>query len=215
MKLISSFGPNPRMVRMFLAEKGVELPVEELDLLGAENRGEAYLSKNPGGQMPALELDDGTVIAETVAICEYLEEKHPSPSFFGSTAEERAETRMWMRRIEMQITEHMYNGFRFSEGLDLFRDRMVCIPEAADGLKAKAKERHEWLDALLEGKEYITGKFSAVDMVLYCCMDFCKDVGQPVNRDLKNLSAWYDRVGSRPSAAASLHPGSAEVKMAG
>ncbi len=215
MKLLNSFGPNPRMVRMFAIEKGIELPYQEHDLLGAENRGEEYLSKNPGGQMPALELDNGTVIAETVAICEYLEEKHPTPVLIGSTPEERADNRMWMRRVEMQITEHMYNGFRFAEGIDLFRDRMVCIPEAADGLKAKSKERHLWLDGLLENKEYITGKFSAVDMVLYCCMDFCKDVGQPINRELKNLSAWYDRVGARPSAAASLHPGSAEVKMAG
>ncbi|MGR8948386.1 MAG: glutathione S-transferase family protein [Gammaproteobacteria bacterium] len=215
MKLLNSFGPNPRMVRMFMLEKGIEMPMDEFDLLGAENRGDAYLARNPGGQMPALELDDGTVIAETIAICEYLEEKHPEPVLFGATAEERAQTRMWLRRIEMQITEHMYNGFRFAEGLDLFRDRMVCIPEAADGLKAKAAERHEWLDGLLEGKEYITGKFSAVDMVLYCCMDFCKDVGQPINRELKNLSAWYDRVASRPSAAGSLHPGSAEAKMAG
>ena len=215
MKLLSSFGPNPRMVRMFMAEKGIDIPTEELDLLAAENRGDAYVAKNPGGQMPALELDDGTVIAETIAICEYLEEQHPNPPLFGTTAEERAVTRMWMRRIELQITEHMYNGFRFAEGIDLFRDRMVCIPEAADGLKAKAKERREWLDALLEGKEYITGTFSAVDIVLYCCMDFCKDVGQPVERELKNLSAWYDRIGARASAAASLHPASAEVKMAG
>ena len=215
MKLLNSFGPNPRMVRMFAIEKGIDLPQQEHDLLGAENRGDAYLAKNPGGQMPALELDDGTVIAETIAICEYLEEKHPSPVLVGGSAEERAENRMWMRRVEQNITENMYNGFRYAEGIDLFRDRMVCIPEAADGLKAKANERQAWLDGLLEGKEYITGKFSAVDMVLFCCMDFCKDVGQPINRDLKNLSAWYDRVGARPSAAASLHPGSAEVKMAG
>jgi glutathione S-transferase len=215
MKLLNSFGPNPRMVRMFAIEKGIDLPFEDVDLLGAENRGDAYMAKNPGGQMPALELDNGAVIAETTAICEYLEEKHPTPSMFGVTAEERADTRMWMRRIEMQITEHMYNGFRYAEGIDLFRDRMVCIPEAADGLKAKSQERHVWLDGLLEGKEYITGKFSAVDMVLFCCMDFCKDVGQPINRDLKNLSAWYDRMGKRPSAAASTHPDSAGVKMAG
>lgn len=215
MKLLNSFGPNPRMVRMFAIEKGIDLPQQEHDLLAAENRGDAYMAKNPGGQMPALELDDGTVIAETIAICEFLEENQPNPVMIGATAQERAENRMWMRRIEMQITENMYNGFRFAEGIDLFRDRMVCLPEAADGLKAKAKERHLWLDGLLENKEYITGKFSAVDIVLYCCMDFCKDVGQPINRELKNLSAWYDRIGARPSAAASLHPGSAEVKMAG
>ncbi|HIF09644.1 MAG TPA: glutathione S-transferase, partial [Sneathiellales bacterium] len=99
---------------MFLTEKGISLPSEELDLMGGENRRPPYTDKNPGGQMPALELEDGTVIAETVAIFEYLEEKNPSPALVGSNAEERAETRMWQRRIELGITENLYNGFRYS-----------------------------------------------------------------------------------------------------
>ena len=122
MKLLSSFGPNPRMVRMFCIEKGIDIETVEHDLLGGENRAAAYTAKNPGGQMPALELDDGSVIGETVAVCEYLEEKNPSNPLIGSSAEERAETRMWVRRVELNITENMYNGFRYAEGIDIFRE---------------------------------------------------------------------------------------------
>ncbi len=216
MKLLNSFGPNPRLVRMFAAEKGMQLASEDHDLLGGANRAAPYLKKNPGGQMPALELDDGTVIAETVTICEYLEEQQPMPALIGTTAVERANTRMWVRRVELNITEHMYNGFRFAEGLDLFRNRVYCIPEAADGLKAKAKAGREWLDGLIAGRQFIAGdKLTLADIVLYCCMDFAKDVGLPVESEFKNLHAWYQRMGARPSAKSSLHPGAAEVKMAG
>lgn len=216
MKLLNSFGPNPRMVRMFTLEKGLDLDSEDLDILGGENRAEPYLKKNPGGQMPALELDDGTIIAETTTICEYLEELNPTPVLIGSNAAERANTRMWVRRVELNVTEHMYNGFRYAEGLDLFRDRMVCIPEAADGLKKKARAGRELLDGLMAGREYIAGDaFSLADGILYCCMDFARGVGQPIDDDLGNLSAWFERVHARDSATSSLHPAAAEVKMAG
>jgi len=216
MKLLNSFGPNPRLVRMFALEKGITLDTQEFDLFGGENRAEPYLSKNSAGQMPALELDDGTVIAETGAICEYLEEIQPLPALVGSTAVERAHNRMWARRVELNITEYMYNGFRFAEGIDIFRDRVLCVPEAADGLKAKGRAGREWLDGLIAGRDYIAGdKLSLADIVLYCCMDFCKDVGQPVDTDLANLHAWYTRMGARPSASASLHAAAPQVKMAG
>src|SRR5258706_11871980 len=145
MQLYDSFGPNPRAMRMYLGEKGIKIPIKEIDLLKAENRKPPYTDKNPGGQMPALELDNGSTLAETVAICEYLEEKHPTPALIGATAEERAEERMWQRRIELNITENMYNGFRYAEGLQLFKDRMHCLPEAATGLKAIVQEKLEWL----------------------------------------------------------------------
>ena len=115
MKLYDSLGPNPRVVRMFMREKGIELPSEQVDILGGANRRPPYTDRNPSGQMPSLELDDGSVLAETAAICEYLEEKHPEPPLVGRTPEERAETRMWTRRVEFNITEHLYNGFRFGE----------------------------------------------------------------------------------------------------
>jgi glutathione S-transferase len=206
MRLYNSLGPNPRCVRMFMAEKGITLPTIELDILGGENRKGPYTEKNPGGQMPALELDDGSTLAETVAICEYLEEKNPAPALIGATAEERAETRMWQRRIELSITENLYNGFRYAEGLQLFKDRMHCLPEAAPGLKAIVQEKLEWLDKLMEGKQFIVGnRLTLPDIILYCALDFGKGVGQPINPALKNLTAWYDRMNARPSATASIH----------
>jgi glutathione S-transferase len=201
---------------MFLAEKGISIPSEELDLMGGENRKPPYTDKNPGGQMPALELDNGQTIGETVAIFEYLEEKKPTPPLVGATAEERAETRMWQRRIELGITENMYNGFRYAEGIDLFRDRLRCLPEAADGLKAKAQDGLKWLDALMEGKDYVAGdRFTTVDIILFCCTDFAAGVGQTIDPSLKNLTAWKARIEARPSAASSLHPGVAQIGMQG
>ena len=216
MKIIDSFGPNPRVVRMFMAEKGITLPSEEVDLLAGDNRKEGYLKRNPGGQMPALELDNGTFIAETAVICEYLEEKHPSPSLVGKTAEERAHARTWQRRVELNITENMYNGFRFSEGFELFKNRVHCIPAAAADLKATAQEKLEWLDGLMGSQPFICGNdLRFVDITLYCCMDFAKGVGQPINPNLKNINAWFKRMDARPSATASLHANWEQVKMRG
>lgn len=216
MKLLDSFGPNPRAVRMFLSEKGIEILSEELDLLAGENRQTPYTDKNPGGQMPALELDNGQIIGETVAIFEYLEEKNPSPALVGGTPEERAETRMWQRRIELGITENIYNGFRYAEGLELFKDRLRCLPEAADGLKAKAQDGLKWLDALMEGKDYVVGdRFTVVDIILFCCTDFSAGVGQTIDPALKNLTAWKARVEARSSASASLHPNVEQIGMRG
>lgn len=216
MKLLNAFGPNPRLVRMFMAEKGLTMPLEDVDLLGGANRQAPYLKKNPAGQLPALELDDGTVISETVTICEFLEEKQPTPVLIGATATERANTRMWVRRVELNITEHMLNGFRFAEGIDIFRNRMVCLPEAASGIKTKARAGREWLNGLIADCDYIAGnKFSLADIVLFCCVDFCKAVGQPLEAELKHLSAWHARINARPSSSASLHPAASKRKMAG
>jgi len=216
MRMYDSFGPNPRALRMVLLEKRLELPRVDVDLLAGENRQGPYTTKNPGGQVPALELDDGRVLGETVAIFEYLEEKHPTPPLVGTTPEERAETRQWQRRVELKITEHLYNGFRFAEGLALFTPRMRCLPEAADGLKAIARDGLAWLDPLLAGEQWICGdRFTIADVILYCALDFGRTVGQPLDPALRNVSAWFARVGARPSAAASRHPASAQVGMAG
>jgi glutathione S-transferase len=191
---------------MFMAEKGMTLPTIELDILGAENRKPPYTDKNPGGQMPALELDNGSILGETVAICEYLEDKHPTPALVGTTPEEKAETRMWQRRVELNITENLYNGFRFAEGLRMFQDRMHCLPEAAAGLKAITQERLEWLDKLMEGKTFIAGsRLTLPDIILYVALDFGAGVGQKIDPQLKNVTAWFKRMNERPSATASLH----------
>ena len=216
MQIYGSFGPNPRALRMFLAEKGITIPTKELDILGAENRRPPYTEKNPGGQLPALELDDGTVIGETVAIFEYLEEQNPKPSLIGTNAKERAEARMWQRRIEQRITENLYNGFRFAEGLELFRPRLRVLPEAADGLKATVQDNLAWLDPLMAGKPWIVGpRFTMADIILYAALDFGRGVGQSMAGQLANVSAWFERVGARPSAAGSLHPMSAALGSAG
>jgi glutathione S-transferase len=216
MKLYDAFGPNPRAMRMFLAEKGITIPSTNVDMMTAENRKPPYTDRNPGGQVPALELDNGKCIGETVAIFEYLEEKHPTPALIGSTAEERAEARQWQRRVELQITEHLYNGFRYSEGLQMFKDRMRVLPEASAGLKAIVQDKLKWLDQLLEGKQYIAGdRFTVADIILYCALDFGAGVKQPIDPSLKNVNAWFKRVDSRPSAKSSRHPDSAKTGMRG
>jgi len=216
MRVYDSLGPNPRALRMFLLEKGVTLETHPVDLLGAENRRPPYTERNPGGQVPALELDDGRVIGETVAIFEYLEERHPTPPLIGATPEERAETRMWQRRIELNITEAIYNGFRYAEGLALFEGRMRVLPEAADGLKTLAREKLAWLDGLMPGRSYIVGdRFTIADIILYCAVDFGGTVGQPLDPSLGNLSGWLARVAARPSAEGSLHPLAPAMGMRG
>ena len=216
MKVLNSFGPNPRMLRMFLLEKNITIDFIEHDLMAAENRKEAYLRKNPGGQLPALELDNGEVISETVVICDYLEELYPNPALIGTTVEERAETRMWNRRIEQKITENIYAGFRFAEGLQLFENRMRCMPEAADGLKANGQDGLAWLDKQMQDKEFICGnRFTIADLVLYCCTDFSSGVGQAINAKLENVKSWFSRIEGRSSAIGSLHPAAEKVGMRG
>jgi glutathione S-transferase len=203
MKLYNSVGPNPHVVRMFMAEKGIKLPVQEVNLMGGENRQADHLKRNPHGQMPTLELDNGQFVSEILTICEYLEDTHPKPALIGSTPEEKAETRMWTRRIDLNICEPMANGFRFSQGLPLFKDRIVTVPEAADGLKKIAADRLKWLNGQLEGKEFVCGKrFSLADVLLYCFVTFGAAVGQPLDESNKNLVAWLARVKARPSASA-------------
>ena len=204
MKLYNSGGPNPRMVRMFMAEKGIDIPKVDVDLRGGENRREPYLKVNPSGQTPALELDDGTVLAEITAICEYLDEKKKdTPSLIGDTAEERGKTRMWTRRIDLNICEPATNGFRFAEGLKMFQDRVHCIPQAADDLKTTARKRLAWLDGMMDSKPFVTGnKLTMADILLFAFLDFMKGVGQPLDPANKNLTAWFERMKARPSAAA-------------
>ena len=204
MKLYNSIGPNPRVVRMFMAEKGIDIPKVDVDLMAGENRREPYLKVNPSGQCPALELDDGTILAEVTAICEYLDEVNKgTPSLIGDTPAARAATRMWTRRVDLNIVEPALNGFRFAEGLKMFQNRVHCIPAAADDLKATAREKLAWLEGQMAGKTYIAGsKLSLADIFLFPMLDFLKTVGQGIDPAHKNLNAWYDRMKARPSAAA-------------
>ena len=205
MKLYDGFGMNPRMIRMFLAEKGLRVETVPIDLLGGENRREPYLSKNPAGQLPMLELDDGTYLTETAAICELLEEQHPEHPLIGATHQERAETRMWWRRVEINICIPAVHAFYYGEGYDLFKDRVHIIREASDGLKVKAQKALGWLDGLLDGKKFLAGdRFTVADICLFTYVDLLRNAGQPLDPSQKNVAAWFERVGTRPSAKASL-----------
>lgn len=203
MKLITSIGPNPHVVRMFMAERAITLAQETIDIVKGENRQGDYLKTNPAGQSPALIFDDGSVLTEITAICEYLDETQPGPSLLGQTPEQRAQTRRWTRWADLNIIEPMANGFRYSQGLAMFKDRMRCLPEAADGLKAKAQDGMKFLDAQLAGRKYVAGdQFSLADIMLYCFQAFGTQVGQPLNPDLKNVARWYGETEARPSAKA-------------
>lgn len=203
MKLINSVGPNPHVVRMFAAERGIDLAKQDIDLMGGENRQPEHLQRNPAGQSPCLEMDNGSYLSEITAICEYLDEISPGKSLIGDTPEERAETRMWTRRVDLNICEPLTNGFRFAEGLPLFKDRIVTVPEAAEGLKRIAQDRLKWLDGQLEGKEFLCGsRVTLADVLLYCFLAFGNAVGQPLNPDNRNVQAWFDRMAERPSANA-------------
>ena len=203
MKLYDSIGPNPHVVRMFIAELGLDIEKEEVDLMGGENRQAEHLSRNPSGQMPTLELDDGSFLAEITVICEYLDEINGNSDLIGKTPQERAETKMWVRRIDLQIIEPLTNGFRSAEGYEFFKERLHLIPQAADDLKAIAQERLVWLDQQLEGKEFICGdRLTLADIMLYCFLNFGATVGQPINEGNKNISALYAKLDSLDSASA-------------
>lgn len=205
MKLHTSIGPNPRVVKMFIAEKGIDVPRVDVDLMGAENRRPPYTDKNPAGQLPCLELDDGSFIAEILPVCEYLEEKYPRPPLIGTTPEERALTRMWARRIDLNIVEPMANGFRYGEGLMLFKDRIRTIPQAADDLKALSREKLAWLDGLMKDNQFIAGaRFTLADILLFAFLDFGRTVGQPIDAKLTWVPKWFDRIAARASAGASM-----------
>lgn len=207
MRLYQSVGPNPRVVTMYLAEKGVALKRVFVDIIAGENRQPGYLAKNRAGGVPGLELDDGSVLAESLAICEYLEELHPEPPLLGTSAEERAQTRSALRTIDQAVVVPMTNGFRSAEGLPMFESRMLCVPVAADGNKAYARDGLAAINALLAGKSWVCGeRFTLADILLYAFVDFGGQVGQPIPDGLDHLKAWSARVAARPSAAISADP---------
>lgn len=202
MKLYVSVGPNPHTVRMFMAERGITLPTQTVDIMAGENRKPEYLAINPGGQSPALVLGDGSVITEITAICEYLDETNDGPRLMGDTAEARAQTRRWMRWFDLEVMWPLAQGFRGAEGLPMFKDRMYVFPEAAGDLKAMAQQQLAFLNDQLAGRAFMAGeKFSVADILAYCFIAFGEQVGQPLNRDLTHLAKWYDTVAARESAS--------------
>src|ERR1700744_5233520 len=178
-----------------MAEKGIEMPKQTVDLRGGENRQAEHLKRNPHGQMPTLELDDGSYLSEITAICEYLEEKKPEPALIGTTPEERAECRLWTRSVEINICEPLLNGYRFGEALKFFEKRIPVVPEASAGLKMIAANRLQWLDGqMADGRKYLCGTpFTLADILLFCWLDFGALAGQSFDPANTTSKAWFDR----------------------
>ena len=193
--------PNPRRVRIFLAEKGISVPLEEIDILKGVNRQPEFIRKNPLGGIPLLELDDGRFIAESVAICRYFEELHPEPALFGSGAFERATVEMWNRRIELALFVPI--GMVWAHLHELTRTRIKQIPELGEQQRKVVEERYRWLNRELAGRPFIAGdKYSIADITALCAIDFAAFNKIEIQPDQKNLARWHQSVSSRPSATA-------------
>ena len=194
--------PNARRVRIFIAEKDLQIPMVPIDMISGENWKSEYLAKNSLGRMPLLELDDGTCIAESIAICRYLESEFPSPPLFGSSGLEQAIIEMWQRRMEFLLLNPMINMFRHTH--EMWKDRMTQIPQIAEIESEDVKEKMIWLDAELKGKQYIAGgDYSVADITAQCAFVMGKAaVGIRIPQELSNLDAWWSRVTTRKSARA-------------
>ena len=202
MKLYDSkFAPNPRRVRIFLAEKGIEVPTEQVDLARGETRKAPYLAKNSLGGLPALELDDGTVIAESVAICRYFEEIQPKPPLFGTDAKDRALVEMWQRRMELELFRHVTGCFQHTH--DFFKGRIEQVAAFGELSRKAARARLAWLDGDLGGRSFIAGeRYTIADITALCAIDFGRVVDIRIAPEQANLLRWYESVSSRPSAKA-------------
>jgi len=197
----SAFAPNPRRVRIFLAEKGIEVPTVQVDIGKAENRRPEFLAKNPRGGVPVLELDDGTYLAESVAICRYFEEIQPEPALMGTDARDRAVVEMWNRRMEYEIALPVMQSFRNTH--DFFKGRIPQVPEYGKVCKSWAIQRFEWLDAELAGREFVAGdRYTIADITAQVGIDFGRTTDIRIQPEQKNLQRWYEAVSSRPSAKA-------------
>lgn len=207
MKLYQSLGPNPRVVLMYLAETGLTVDRQFVDIMTAENRQPDFRAKSPLGHTPLLELADGRCIAESIAICEYLDETQAAHALLGEAAEERARTRMLVRMIDQLVVVPMTAGFRGAEGLPMFESRLLCLPDAAADLKRLAADGLAQIDGIVAAGPWVAGaRFSLADILLYSFVEFGGAVGQALDPALTHLAAWRSRVDARPSAAASANP---------
>lgn len=194
--------PNPRRVRIFLAEKGISVPVEQIDLGALQHKSDAYRAINPVQRVPALELDDGTVISESIAICRYFEGMQPEPSLFGRTPKEQAVIEMWERRVDFHFLTPVSNVFRH---LHPAMSQMEVPQVAAYGEANKPKvfDFLEILDRDLAGRPFVAGdRFSVADITTLVAVDFMKPVKLAVPDNLTHVRRWYGEVSARPSAKA-------------
>jgi glutathione S-transferase len=197
----SALAPNPRRVRIFLAEKGITVPTEQVDIGKAVNRQPEFLAKNPFGGVPVLELDDGTHLAESIAICRYFEELQPKPALFGESAAERAKVEMWQRRMELGLFNMVTGCFQNTH--DFFKGRIKQSPDYGEVCRHNALDRIAWLDGQLATRKFIAGdKYTVADITALCAIDFGRAAQIRVPPELENVNRWHREVSSRPSAKA-------------
>ena len=205
MKLYTYNGaPNPRRVHIYLAEKGIELPFEQVDIVKRANRSPEFIENvNAMGGLPVLELDDGSHIAESIAICRYFEAQQPEPSLFGTTPKEQAVIDMWLRRIELNFM--MPVGMVWVHGSP-FTKAVVKqqFPEVADQYRAVVRSYYQFLDDQLAERSHVAGDaYSIADIVALCTLDFATRLNElPHSPEQKHLTRWHEKVSSRPSASA-------------
>jgi glutathione S-transferase len=194
--------PNPRRVRIFLAEKGIKIPAEQVDLGALQQRTETYTAINPMQRVPALVLDDGTVIAESIAICRYFEGLHPDPPLFGHGALETALVEMWNRRAELHLLMPAASVFQH---LHPAMASMVApqVPEWGEANKPRVQAFLHFLDGELKDRAYVAGAdFTVADITAMVAVDFMRVSKLAVPDTLTNLKRWHLAVSARPSAAA-------------
>ena len=197
----SKLAPNPRRVRMFLAEKGIQVPLVNVDIAKAENRQPPFLAKNPMGGVPVLELDDGTCISESVAICRYFEGVQPEPPLMGVDAKDRALVEMWNRRMELELFGPIAQVFRNTH--EFFKGRIEQVPAWGEACRRVAEKRLEWLDRELASREFVAGDcFTIADITALVGIDFGRITKTSIQPGQKHLERWHETVSARPSAKA-------------
>ena len=198
----AAFPPSPRRVRIFLAEKGLDIPRIAVDLAASEHRGEAFSKINPLQRVPALELDDGTIITESAAICRYIEALHPEPSLFGRTPKEIALIDMWMRRVEFGLYATIAAVFRHSHPAMKAAEVPQCT-EWAELNRPRIQDELAFLNEALADRTWLAGEtYSAADIALLCSVDFMRPIRISVPDSLTHLKRWHAAASSRPSATA-------------
>ncbi len=191
--------PTPRRVRIFLAEKGIEVPYVQIDIASGENLSQEMRQKNPIGKVPVLELDDGTCISESDAICLYFESLHPEPSLMGATPLEKATIAMWQRQVELCLFNQV--GMCFQHTTGYFKDRMTPVPEYGKEAGINAAKYLNVLEKRLAESEFIVSdKLSIVDITALCAIDFARVVDIRLSPEQTNLQRWYSEMSARPSA---------------
>jgi glutathione S-transferase len=194
-------GTNTRRVRIFLAEKGIKIPTVEVDMLNGENKGPLYLSKNPMGAMPLLELDDGTQLAESMAICRYIEEIYPDPPLFGTTPIERALIEMWNRRMEFELLIPTIDHFVHAS--EFYKERLSQVADIAHRGRMRAQATMRWLDGELAMRLFIAGdRYTVADITAQCALILGKNTKNPIPGESQHLARWFSDVSNRPTARA-------------